>query len=475
MDFSGLRIVFLVILLLALPVAGQSEQGLPAQLTQTLKKYKLSGTGLSIYVQDLASTQPIIAYNADIPRNPASAIKTLTTAAGLSLLGPNYTWSTKVYALGKQQGDVLNGDLLIQGQGDPFFSVDDAWRLVRSVRTRGIRQIKGRLLLDDSYFAPINSDPGTFDGKPYHPYNALPSALLLNFNAIELLFRPEQGRVSIISTPAPTTLRLRNQLKLTRGACRKQHISMTTSAADSHTELLVQGRYPANCGISTLYRAVMPARQMFAGTFIDLWQQQGGSIKADFHAAVLPASAPQALYVHPSRPLAELLRGMNKYSNNVMTRQLFLTLGAERFGAPATLIKSRNTINQWLQDNGLYFPELQLDNGAGLSRTSRITARHLAQVLILAKKSDYSPELLASMPIVGIDGTMRRRLRQEPLVGKGRFKTGTLNDVRALAGYITDQQGRNYVVVALHNAKGVQNGSGSRIQDALLRWLYSQT
>ena len=448
-------------------------QALPTPVADALRQHKLTPDGLSVYVQNATNDQPLLAFNADIPRNPASTIKTLATFAGLDMLGLDFTWNTEVYVLGRQRGDVLEGDLLLKGYGDPFFTVDDLWKLSRAVRDRGLRQINGNLLIDDSYFAPIMSDPGAFDGKPYEPYNALPNALLINFQAIEFLFRPSRTQVMIAPTPAPTTLRLVNKLQLTRGQCKTRRIAMTVTPGEHSTEVIFRGRYPASCGESSLYRAVMPARQLAAGSYHELWLEQGGVLQGQYQAAISPNGV-QPLYVQASRPLAELIRGMNKYSNNVMTRQLFLTLGAQRFGPPATLDKSRQAIIEWLLQNGLQFPELVLDNGAGLSRDTRISARHLGQLLLWAFRSDYAPEFLASLPLAGIDGTMRRRFRKEDLVGKARFKTGTLKNVRAIAGYLQHPTGRTYAVVMLHNAKNVQYGVGSRVQDALLRWLYAQ-
>ena len=467
-------------LLLLLPALSWAQQQLPASVLDTLRENKLSPEGLSVYVQDTNAPQPLLAFNADIARNPASTIKALTTFAGLSLLGPNYTWQTTVYALGKRQGETLQGDLLIKGYGDPFFAVDDVWKFSHAIRARGLRQIVGDLLIDDSYFAPLSIDPGAFDDKPYQPYNAPPNALLVNFQAIEFLFRPNGEQVAITATPAATTLRIINQLQLSRGKCNSQHINMTVNPPASQissginlSTVTFSGRYPTSCGESTMYRAVVPARSLAAGTFQALWQEQGGTISGALRAGVVPTDA-RPFYSQPSRPLAELVRGMNKYSNNVMTRQLFLTLGAEHSGPPATLTKSRNAIIEWLAEQGLQMPELVLDNGAGLSRHTRISARSMGQLLLLAQRSDYAPEFLASLPLAGIDGTMRRRFRKEDLLGQARFKTGTLNNVRAIAGYLQNRAGRTFVVVMLHNQAGVQHGTGSRVQDALLRWLYEQ-
>lgn len=173
-----------------------------------------------------------------------------------------------------------------------------------------------------------------------------------------------------------------------------------------------------------------------------------------------------------SRPLSEQIRLINKYSNNVMTRQLFLTMGAETYGWPGSLPKARAAVTQWLSDNGLDAERIVLDNGAGLSRDTRISARSLARLLALGWRSPFMPEFVASMSLVGMDGTFRRRFRDGPLTGQAHLKTGRLDGVTAMAGYAMARDGRRYVVVSLHNSPDVHRGTGEVVQNAILQWLH---
>lgn len=440
---------------------------LPAPLVDELNRQRLDPAGLSVWVQALNADAPLIAHNADIPRNPASTIKLLTTYAGLELLGPSHTWRTEAYPVGTLQDGVLHGDLVLKGYGDPFLTPEAFWTLLRGLRDRGLRDIRGDLVLDRSVLAPAAADPGDFDGQPHRAYNALPDALLVNFQAIHFSLRADTDRVHIIPTPNPTNLRIDNRLRLTGGNCRLDRLNLGIDNATAS----FSGSYPTACGETVLLRTVLPPEQLAYGVFRDLWQAMGGNLQGGLREGRAPLGA-VPLFTRHSPTLGEVIRGMNKFSNNVMTRQLLLTLGAEFDSPPGTEAKGRAVINGWLQQQGLDMPELFVDNGAGLSRRTRISARSMGRLLQHAAASRFAPELQASLPLLGIDGTVSRRFRNHPLTGRARLKTGTLRDVRAVAGYLRSASGRDYVVVMLHNAEGVQLGVGTAVQDALLEWLH---
>jgi D-alanyl-D-alanine carboxypeptidase/D-alanyl-D-alanine-endopeptidase (penicillin-binding protein 4) len=175
-----------------------------------------------------------------------------------------------------------------------------------------------------------------------------------------------------------------------------------------------------------------------------------------------------------SLPLSDMIARVNKHSNNVMARQLLYTLSAEVNGQPGTEEGGRQVIANWLTENDLEPCQLALENGAGLSRNSRITAVDLASLLTFAWRQAYMPEYLASMSIAGLDGTLSRRFRGTELIGKAHLKTGSMDHVTAIAGYLQTSSGRRLAVVAMQNHKDVHRGPGEEVQEALLRWLYQQ-
>jgi D-alanyl-D-alanine carboxypeptidase/D-alanyl-D-alanine-endopeptidase (penicillin-binding protein 4) len=235
------------------------------------------------------------------------------------------------------------------------------------------------------------------------------------------------------------------------------------------TRLTFSGRFAASCGERERSYSVLPHAHYVLGLFRELWRELGGT----FHGTVRDgAVGPDARLIGTveSPALAQVVRDMNKFSNNVMARQLYLTLGAEGAGEPATLEKADRVIREWLAAKGLSFPEMILENGSGLSRVERISARHLGQLLLTSFRSPVMPELIASLPLAAVDGTMKKRLAEAEVAGQAHIKTGSLTGVRSIAGYLLDAQGRRWVVVSIVNHPNA--GSAQAAQDALLTWLY---
>jgi D-alanyl-D-alanine carboxypeptidase/D-alanyl-D-alanine-endopeptidase (penicillin-binding protein 4) len=181
-----------------------------------------------------------------------------------------------------------------------------------------------------------------------------------------------------------------------------------------------------------------------------LWSEIGGTWTGKVREGT-PSPLAKLVYTHESEPLAELVRDINKFSNNVMARQLYLTLAAELDGAPAQGPAAARAIAQWLTLKGISAPDLALENGSGLSRNERASAATLMKLLQAAWASSVMPEFIASLPVVAADGTMRRRLQGEGVSGNAHIKTGLLADARAMAGYVLDRGGRRYAVVMIAN------------------------
>ncbi|MCP4409836.1 MAG: D-alanyl-D-alanine carboxypeptidase/D-alanyl-D-alanine-endopeptidase [Gammaproteobacteria bacterium] len=454
-----------------------SRTSLPPVVSKALADQGLPADSLSVFVQQVSNSRPLLSFGASTPRNPASTIKLLTTFVALDELGPAYTWKTEVYISGQIHQGRLDGDLIVKGHGDPFLVTEYLWKLLRGLRDRGLHHIAGDLIVDNSYFESQGKDATVFDGQLYRTYNAMPDALLVNFQTIHFNFIPqtESNSVRIIATPRPANLQIKNGLRLTRGPCRgrKYRMGIRVSHLDSGVQVGFSGRYPISCGSHIWNRVVLKPTDMFYGVFKTLWNDMGGALDGRLRVGSRPEKA-RLLYTHESRPLAELIRGMNKFSNNVMTRQLLLTLGAEQIDAPGTEPKGIQTIMNWLKAHDLVFSGLVIDNGAGLSRISRISALSLGRFLLTTFASPYMPEFVSSMPLAGMDGTMKSRFRDGSLAGRLHAKTGSLKDVSALAGFLLSRRGRSYVVVIIQNHPDLNRLEGQAIQDTLLRWVFEQ-
>ncbi len=453
--------------------------GLPPAVNRILAGHQLSPDSYSAWVQAVDAARPLLAVNADQPRNPASTIKLLTTFLALEELGPVYTWRTEAYLLGDLRTDgVLDGDLLIKGYGDPYLVTERLWLFLRQLRQRGLRDIRGDLVIDNSYFSvPAEGPRGRFDGQPYRVYNVPPDALLINFNAISFLFRPDPQaqRVHVVADPQPANLTIRNELRLADGRCDgfQRGIQFAANYDLDPPVVAFSGRYGSQCGEYRLSRAVLSAPEYAYGVIRSLWEESGGRLRGQLRIGRAPAAA-EPFLMFPSLPLAEIIRRVNKWSNNVMSRQIFLTLGAERFGPPGDPEKARAAVEAALASRGLDFPELRLDNGAGLSRATRISARNLGRVLLAAQRSPFKAEFESSLALAGLDGTLRGRFRNADITGQMHLKTGRLNGVFALAGYVHARSGREYVVVAIQNHPLAHRGPAEEAHSELLRWVFRQ-
>ncbi|MDD5329039.1 MAG: D-alanyl-D-alanine carboxypeptidase/D-alanyl-D-alanine-endopeptidase [Sulfuricella sp.] len=452
-------------------VATAHAAPLPASVAKALREAGIPPAGVGVLVQDVAMKKPLIAHRADQPMSPASTMKLVTTYAGLELLGPAYTWKTEVLTDGALAGDVLAGDLVIKGYGDPALTMEGFWSLLHDVRRLGIREIRGDIVLDNSFFPAAGGDPGAFDHEPNRPYNVLPDALLVNFKAVRFRLVPEADGVRVIADPAPARLHLVNQLQAPDEPCGDWREAVTTAIGTDGGEAVtvtVSGTYPRACGENSLYLGLFDNTGQVDALFRQLWQELGGTFQGAVRAGGAPADA-RLLASRESRALADVVRDINKFSNNVMARQLLLTIGREA-GGDGSVEGAGQAVARALAQHDLVFPELAIENGSGLSRSERITPAHLGGLLLAAYKSPLMAEFVSSLPLAAVDGTMRKRLRDSGAAGRAHIKTGTLQGAKAIAGYVQDAKGRIMVVVCIVNHANA--GAGQAAQDALLDWVY---
>jgi D-alanyl-D-alanine carboxypeptidase/D-alanyl-D-alanine-endopeptidase (penicillin-binding protein 4) len=460
---------------LALVSLGASAQeGWPSPVWKALRAANIPASAAAALVQEVESRRYALSVNHQIPMNPASVMKLVTAYAALELLGPAYRWKTEVHLDGALREGILEGHLILKGYGDPKLNQEAFWMLLRALRGRGLREIRGDVVLDRSHFERSPEDSGRFDGDAFRPYNVLPDALLVNFKSLRFVFvaDPERGAVRLAVDPRPPALEVVNLLKLTGGSCPEGRAfrDLLKPAFDPLKQRATfSGQFPANCGERDLNVALLDANDHVSGVFRQFWGEMGGSWSGVVREGTAsPGGKP--FHTHESPTLGEVVRDMNKFSNNVVARQLFLTLGAEAAGAPARATEARRAVQQWLAAKGIATPELVLDNGSGLSRTERINAASLASLLQAAWRSNVMPEFIASMPVAAIDGTMRRRLKNEGIAGNAHIKTGLLQDARSMAGYVLDASGRRYSVVMMVNHPNAHQAQAAL--DSLLRWVY---
>lgn len=469
----------------ALPAtwAEADTSSVPQSVTTALEAAGIAQEGVGIFVHDLNNDRTILSAGADLALNPASVIKLVTTFAALELLGPAYTWKTEAYLEGTLADGRLEGNLVLKGYGDPDLTLEHFWLFLRELRSRGLREIAGDLVLDRSFFSIEEHEPGEFDNAPTRPYNVGPDALLLNFKSFRLHFVPEQDvangsdsrhpglnptddNISVFSVPDLAPVTVINNFQLAPGHCD----IWPHDPVHAGNTLTFSGLFPAGCGEKSRSFSLLSANDYMASVFRQLWLELGGSWSGEVRDGLLPDNA-RLFASRESAPLAEIIRGINKSSNNVMARQLYLTLGTRDGGVPATLDQSNRVLWQWADARDVRLQKMVIDNGSGLSRTTRITARELGEMMRLAWRSQLMPEFVASLPVVAVDGTMRKRLSNSPVAGQAHVKTSYLDGVRAIAGFVNDSQGHTLAVAFLINDPAARHAQAAL--DALLEWTVS--
>jgi D-alanyl-D-alanine carboxypeptidase/D-alanyl-D-alanine-endopeptidase (penicillin-binding protein 4) len=443
-------------------------QNLPPDVEAALARARVPRDAVSALVVEAGrdAQVPRLSWRANVPMNPASVMKLVTTYAALDLLGPAYTWATPVYVEGAVRDGTLYGNLYIKGQGDPKLVLERLWLLLRRVQGLGIKTIAGDIVLDRSAFDVPDTDPSSFDGEPLRPYNAAPDALLLNYKSVVMTFTPDRsaGLAQVQFDPPMADVHTQSTVPLGNGPgmtdCGDYRSALKADFSDAN-RIRFLGSYPAACGEKAWPVAYAEPRSYAVRAVQGLWQDIGGKLGGSVHLGLVPATvlATKPAFEVNSAPLAEIIRDINKYSNNVMAQQVFLTLGNGSFdGARGAVIR------WWKERLGEEAPVL--DNGSGLSRQERISAQALGRLLNHAYQSPVMPELMGSLPISGLDGTLKRMKSRTG--ASAHLKTGSLSNVVAVAGYVDGSNGRRYVLVALINHANA--GAARPAIEALVDW-----
>lgn len=457
--------------------ATQPDVGtVPTAVQRVINGHGFSSSSYALLVQEVGESAAVLAVNADLALNPASTMKVLTTLAALEVLGPTHNWTTDVYALGTMDGGTLSGDLLIRGGGDPFLVEEHVRSLLKILQRRGVQRITGDLLLDASLFSAGVSQGTSLDNQGNRAYNVLPHALMMNFQAVNFYFYPHANGRDVIIRPDPAlpNLRIENRLQQQAGACTGFQRGVSFSEDLSRNTAIFSGRFPSGCAEFSLTRTVLDAPQYAYGLFIQLWQEMGGEFQGEMRlvdGSAYEGGGITLLASWSSPPLSDVIKSVNKFSNNMMTRHLLLTLALQQHGAPATVNNGVTAIRNYLDGLGVDHSSLVIDNGSGLSRDARMTASLLGAILQRGYEIPNMPEFVASMPLSGLDGTMQSRLVSDFARGRIHVKTGSLSGVAAIAGYVHAHSGKRYIVVAMVNHPGSDTGTGQELGDALMQWV----
>jgi len=509
-------------LLAALLFAGATVHAadLPEPVARLMQAARIPDTAAGIVV--LRGDTVLLAHNPQQVMQPASTMKLFTAMTALEQLGPVFRGRTELRSSADVEQGVLRGDLIVRGGADADFNEDVLTHMLQALRNQGISTISGDVVLDRQLFQPARTDIGQppFDEYPWAYYNVVPDALLVNTNLLKLELRAVGGKLSILTMPDMENVAVRSDLRMTDATCAQWEQGWRTPdfvRSGDRIDVVLHGSFPRDC-VKTVNINVLDTHDYLARLVRATWRKLGGTLTGVVREATAPApllasttpanvdsdaAAPVAppapvpaaaaapatrlLAEHVSRALPEVLRDVNKNSDNTLARTLFLSLGSLE-ADPAlgsrplppdglnttTSARAEAAIRTWLQQHNIDSTGLVLDNGSGLSRLERATPAQLAGVLQAGLKSNWMPEFLSSLPIAATDGTMRRRLKDSPAAARARIKTGSLNGVIAIAGYVQDANNQPVVVVALLNDPRVAGGAGRAVLDALIDWVARQ-
>ena len=446
---------------------------LPDSVSAALRQAHIPASAMAVEVVPLATqgkALPLLSVQAHTPMNPASVMKLVTTYAGLDLLGPQFTWDTRIWTTGEVRNGALHGDLIIEGSGDPKWVRERIEATFTAIQAQSIERIEGDIVLDHSVMA-ITPRTEAFDDEPLRPYNVEPDGLLVNFKALIFKFTPDpaNGVVRIETEPRIDGVSLPTEVPLSANACQDWRSQLR---ADFSNPLHIRfaGGYPGSCGAQEWPVAYSDPATYARRVVRGMWLAAGGRLTGQVRDGQRPATARLLLH-SPSLPLGELVADINKFSNNVMAQQLFLTLSVQA-GVPGTFERSRQRVAQWWQNRLPSQSAPTLDNGSGLSRHARVQVHSLSALLQLAAQGPLAQDFQDSLSIAGVDGTVKHwgdRYPGSALLGKAWLKTGTLRDVAAVAGYVQGQSGQRYSVVAIVNHEEAKRARPAL--SALLEWV----
>ena len=463
----GVASLFLIVLFSVVAMA----KVLPSSIESMISKHKFNRNNVAVYIKETGKNRIIASLNIDKEMAPASVIKVYSTYAVLLELGYDYRWPTKFYYTGKLRRGILYGDLVVKGFGDPTLKTSDIASIVSALKGKGIRKIEGNIIIDRSYFTVPRRDSSHFDKNIYSAYNAMPDALMFNQHMSKFTIVPRGGRHQVVKSIPGESYRISNRIKSVSGSCRgsRSWPRISVSHTGNTPVLALSGTLSIHCPKRSYSYIITKPYREFYGALRQALLRSGITYKGRMKVSRVPAGA-KILYTHYSAPLEKIISITAKKSNNLFARHLLLTLGAKIYGEPSNKDKGRRAVVQILNRYRLLdTPRCHIDNGCGLSRVSKITARSMARVLDHAYKG-YGRRWMQTLSIAGTDGTIRRRFRNTSVKNRAWMKTGTLNNAKNIAGYVKSRSGKLYTVVILTNGKRAR-WRGAALENDIIKWL----
>lgn len=407
------------------------------QNIRTLAAKILPAQQIAIYAAPVNGGKPVVDINGDCPMQPASCVKIITAAAALSELGIDYRFRTEFLAETKPSDATIDA-LYIRGNGDPFITPEAVWSMAQGLVDHGYRTITGDIVIDDSFFDGYNYPHKNNGGV--RAWESPTGAVATNFNVVEFVVTPgAPGKLAHVSVrPNAPYIRVVNKVRTGK----RVSIGANRRIEKDHEVFVLTGEIAAKAKPATLARSISRPVEFAGSVFARMLEAHDVAFKGNIRKGMVPKNA-HPLFEAPSRPLALVVRDMNKFSNNFIAEQIVKHMGGRRSGKPGSTAQGLVAIREWLDGIGLDRKDYRLENGSGLSTQSRFTAHQLVQILqAAAADASIAPDFKSSLAVLGVDGTMNHWHAEPQLRGILRAKTGTLQGTVNLAGYIPDKNGK---------------------------------
>ena len=440
----------------------------PIEYKKIINQHKVPLNSFTFVVKNLTNkSESIISHNEKKFFNPASLVKIISTFIAIKELGPQFKWQSDFYHNGEVIGDTLYGDLIFKGRGDATFSIANLESSIRKIQRNGIKKIKGNLILDQSYFG-LASKVKSFDKDPMRAYNALPNPVVIQSNTMNFIFSIESNNLNIESNPNLKSLTIKNNIKVTNERCIdwKSKLNYRTEIKDSKSKIIFGGKFSRKCGIKGINLSVLNDDEYFYKIFNKTWNANGGEFNGNLDITYIQDTDWKILYVYNSKPLSEIVRDINKYSLNLMARNTMLTILAKDSDLLVLESSVNKYVNSWFKKNNLPHDGLFIENGAGLSRDSVLNSEQLLLLMEKLYHDPLMPEMLSSFPISGVDGTLKRRMNYSSFKKSAHFKTGSMKNVNAIAGFLLDKNKEMKIFIFIMNDLTAKDSH--RLQEALI-------
>ncbi|HHD75931.1 MAG TPA: D-alanyl-D-alanine carboxypeptidase/D-alanyl-D-alanine-endopeptidase [Campylobacterales bacterium] len=461
-----------IIVVFVMPTLMLFANNIPSGLSDQISHIPINKANYSIHIQAVDSPLPVASWRTGVKRSPASVIKLLTTYSSLLKLGFEYQWETKFYHTGKIKNGVLYGDLYVKASGDPTLETADVYDIAHQVTLSGIRAIKGNIAIDRTRFKVANKNNSGFDRNLYSPYNAMPDAIMFNKRKSTICITPRTKRAKVEKDVPDQSYKVVNNLRMVNGSCRAGRswpkVSIKTNDSGRSTVFL-SGKLSKRCGKRKVCKVISMPHRAFYYTLKDALKAENIKFAGTLKLRRVPTKA-RYLFSHHSDTLESVASVINKKSDNLMARQLMLTMGAESYQEPSTLMKSRKAVQNTLNHYHILQPNTtHISNGSGLSRSAKLTAKSLANLLDHAYKT-YGYRWMNTLAVAGVDGTIKRRFQNSVVYGRAWMKTGTIKRVKNIAGYVEGASGQIYVVVVLVNDQ-YSRKYGAKLANNVIEWV----